>query len=52
MLGRNTGSLTKYSPDGNLVMDVPATGREVAITQTQWYRYLDGRIVEHWANLN
>lgn len=49
MFGRNTGPLTKYSPDGNLVMDVPATGKQVATAQTHWYRLLDGLIVEHWA---
>lgn len=48
--GRHTGPLTKYSPDGDLVMDVPATGVEFAFTQTHWYRFLDGQIVEHWEN--
>lgn len=50
MRGRHTGPLTRYSPDGDLVIDVPATGREFAVTQTHWYRHLDGLIVEHWAN--
>ena len=50
MRGRHTGPLTKYSPDGDLVMDIPATGKEFAVTQTHWYRHLDGLIVEHWAN--
>ncbi|MDD7939049.1 ester cyclase [Actinomycetospora lutea] len=50
MRGRHTGPMTKYSPDGDLVMDVPATGNEVAVTQTHWYRYLDDLIVEHWAS--
>lgn len=50
MRGRHTGPLTRYSPEGNLVMDVPATGNELAVTQTHWYRYLDGLAVEHWAS--
>jgi predicted ester cyclase len=50
MRGRHTGPLTRYSPDGDLVMDIPATGREFAVTQTHWYRLLDGLIVEYWAN--
>lgn len=50
MRGRNTGPLTKYAPDGDLVLDVPATGKEFAVTQTHWYRLLDGVVVEHWAN--
>lgn len=50
MRGRHTGPLTKYSPDGDLVMDIPATGRDFAVTQTHWYRYLDGLVVEHWEN--
>lgn len=50
MRGRHTGPLTKYSADGDLVMDIPATGKEFAITQTHWYRHLEGLIVEHWAN--
>jgi predicted ester cyclase len=50
MRGRHTGPLTRYSPDRDLAMDVPATGNEVAITQTHWYRYVDGLIVGHWAN--
>lgn len=50
MRGRNTGPFTRYSPEGDLVMDVPATGREFAVTQTHWYRLLDGLVVEHWAN--
>jgi len=50
MRGRHTGPLTKYSPDGDLALDVPATGVEFAFTQTHWYRFQDGLIVEHWAN--
>lgn len=50
MRGRHTGPFTRYSPDGDLVLDIPATGKEFAVTQTHWYRYLDGLIVEHWQN--
>lgn len=50
MRGRHTGPLTTYSPDGDLVMDIPATGKEFAVTQTHWYRHLDGLLVEHWEN--
>ncbi|GAA1390323.1 hypothetical protein GCM10009613_30710 [Pseudonocardia kongjuensis] len=50
MRGRHTGPLTKYSPDGVLVMDVPATGNEFTVTQTHWYRHREGLIAEHWQN--
>jgi predicted ester cyclase len=50
MRGRHTGPLTRYSPDGDRVTDVPATGEGFAVTQTHWYRFLDGQIVEHWEN--
>lgn len=50
MTGRHTGPFTKYGPRGNLVMDRPPTGRTVATTQSHWFRFVDGLIIEHWAN--
>ena len=29
---------------------MPPTGREFATTQTHWFRFRDGLVVEHWAN--
>lgn len=50
MRGRHTGPFTRYGPDGELILDVPATGREFAVRQTHWYRFRDGLVVEYWAN--
>ncbi|MHA6781454.1 ester cyclase [Pseudonocardia saturnea] len=50
MSGRHTGPQRGYDPAGALVIDRPATGRSFAVTQTHWLRYLDGLVVEHWAN--
>lgn len=50
MHGRHTGPLTRYSPAGELVLDIPATGRSFSVTQTHWFRYRDDLIAEHWAN--
>ena len=50
MHGRHTGPLTRYSPDGDLIVDIQATGKPFAVEQTHWYRFRDGLIVEHWLN--
>jgi predicted ester cyclase len=50
MHGRHTGPLTRYSADGDLLVDVPATGRTFAVGQSHWYRIVDDLIVEHWLN--
>ncbi len=50
MHGRHTGPLTRYSADGDLIVDIPATGKPFAVEQTHWYRFRDGLIVEHWLN--
>jgi predicted ester cyclase len=40
MRGRHTGALRS----------LPPTGRSVAMSQSHWYRFESGLIVEHWAN--
>src|SRR5262249_13788447 len=29
---------------------IPASGAELAVRQTHWFRLRDGKIVDHWAN--
>ncbi|MGH3933182.1 MAG: ester cyclase [Pseudonocardiaceae bacterium] len=50
MSGRQVGAVCDYREDGRVRMAFPPTGRRFAITQTQWYRVTDGKILEYWAN--
>jgi predicted ester cyclase len=49
MSGRQTGEFTSYE-EGRVKIVMPPTGREFATTQTHWFRFRDGLVVEHWAN--
>jgi predicted ester cyclase len=49
MSGRQTGDFATYD-HGRVKVVMPATGKEFASTQTHWVRFLDGLVVEHWAN--
>lgn len=50
MSGRQTGTFVGYGADGRPEQAFPATGRSFATTQTHWFRVVDGKVVEHWAN--
>jgi predicted ester cyclase len=50
MSGQQTGTFVAYGPDAKPVQAFPPTGRPFASTQSHWFRVLDGKVVEHWAN--
>jgi predicted ester cyclase len=50
MSGRHTGPFITYDTEGAPAQAFPATGRRFSVTQTHWFRFADGLIVEHWAN--
>ena len=41
-----------YDADARPAQAFPPTGRRFATTQTHWFRIADGKIIEHWANLD
>ena len=49
MSGRQTGDFVGWD-HGKVKVVMPPTGREFASTQTHWFRFRDGLVVEHWAN--
>jgi predicted ester cyclase len=50
MSGRHVAPWTVYDADGTVDSAFPPTGREFAMTLSHWFRFEDGRIIEHWAN--
>jgi predicted ester cyclase len=50
MSGRHSGPFTTYGADGQVASEVPATGRQFAVSQSHWYRIADGQLVEHRAD--
>lgn len=50
MSGRQTGPFVAYLPDATVAAVFPPRGRTFAVTQTHWFRMIDGRVAEHWAN--
>lgn len=50
MTGRHTGPYERYGPDGELVLNRPATGLPFETRQTHWFRLAEGRYLGHWAN--
>jgi predicted ester cyclase len=44
------GHLTARGTHSGSFMGIPATGRQVAWTETHIGRYEDGKLVEHWGN--
>lgn len=50
MSGRHVGPLAGYTADGRLDGVFPPTGKSFAMTQSHWFRFQDGLIIEHWAN--
>jgi predicted ester cyclase len=49
MSGRHTGDFVGWD-DGQIKVVMPPTGREFASTQSHWFRFRDGLVVQHWAN--
>jgi predicted ester cyclase len=35
--------------NGGMLKGVPPTGKRFEMRQTHWFRYKDGKVVEHWA---
>jgi predicted ester cyclase len=50
MNGRHVSTIVFYTEDGQVDSAFPSTGRTFAITQSHWFLFKDGKIVEHWAN--
>lgn len=50
MSGTQTGPFVAYGPDARPVVALPPTGRTFAVTQSHWFRFTDGKVIEHWAN--
>lgn len=50
MNGRHTAPWVVYDAEGAVDSAFPPTGRTFAATQCHWFRFEDGRIIEHWAN--
>lgn len=50
MNGRQVAPLVFYTEDGAVDTAFPPTERTFAITQSHWFRFEHGLIVEHWAN--
>lgn len=48
--GRHTGPFVTYDDAGAVSQVMPPTGRAFATTQTHWFRYANGKVIEHWAN--
>ncbi len=50
MNGRHVAPMVFYTEDGDVDTAFPPTGRTFAITQSHWFHFEDGKIIEHWAN--
>jgi len=50
MNGRHVAEYAVYDDAGAVDTVFPPTGRTFATTQSHWFRFEDGRIIEHWAN--
>jgi predicted ester cyclase len=50
MVGTHTAAWAVYTDDGSIDSVFPPTRRPFSITQSHWFRFRDGQIVEHWAN--
>jgi predicted ester cyclase len=49
MLGTHTAAWTVYADDGSVDTVFPPTNKPFVMAQSHWFRFRDGRIVEHWA---
>ncbi|KJK51290.1 hypothetical protein UK23_07255 [Lentzea aerocolonigenes] len=50
MNGTHAAPWVMYNDDAQVETVFPPTGKPYAMTQSHWFRFEDGRIVEHWAN--
>ena len=50
MNGHHVAPWTVYTADARVDSVFPPTGRPFAVTQSHWFRFSGGRIIEHWAN--
>ena len=50
MSGRQVGPFVNYGDVGQVTQVMPPNGRPFAVTQSHWFRTMDGLIMEHWAN--
>ena len=50
MNGEHAEPWTVYAESGEIDTAFPPTHRTFAATQSHWFRFQDGMIVEHWAN--
>jgi predicted ester cyclase len=50
MRGRHVATFVTYTADGDVDAAFPPTGRTFASTQSHWFRFRDGKIIDHWAN--
>jgi predicted ester cyclase len=50
MNGCHVADYAVYDDEGAVDTVFPPAGRTCATTQSHWFRFEDGRIIEHWAN--
>ena len=50
MNGRHVAPIVFYTDEGAVDTVFPPTNRTFAMTQSHWFRFEDGKIIEHWAN--
>lgn len=49
MNGRHVDTFVVYREDGEIDAAFPPTGKTFAMAQSHWFRFRDGKIIEHWA---
>jgi predicted ester cyclase len=50
MHGRQTGEWAFYTEQGAVDSVFPPTGRSFVMSESHWFRIVDGTIAEHWAD--
>jgi predicted ester cyclase len=50
MHGRHVAPFASYAEDCGVDTVFPPTQKTFAMSQSHWFRIVDGRILEHWAN--
>ncbi|BAH55632.1 MULTISPECIES: ester cyclase [Rhodococcus] len=49
MTGRQVGPFVTYDEHGRVDQAFAPTGKSFSVRQTHWLRFVDGRLIEHWA---